>query len=166
MRAGLIAMGVTSLAVLTACGAVVDDAVDVPTETTAREVSEGPVAATAVVAGDCLTDVVIGAAERAEVESARKVSCHSEHTLEIYATFTLSPADFDQEGTEYPGTPRVVRIADRGCEQRFSGLTDDPDRYGLIVLWPTRTSWSTGDRTVACAAFSASGELFTAPQFA
>lgn len=166
MRAGLIALGVASLAVLTACSAVADDAAEMPTETTAREVSEGPVAATAVVTGDCLTDVVVGAAERAEVESARKVSCHSEHTLEIYATFTLSPEDFEQEGADYPGTPRVVRVADRGCEERFSGLAEDPEAYGLIALWPTRASWATGDRTVACAAFSSAGELFTAPQFA
>ena len=138
-----------------------------PTGATPATVQEGPVAATAVVAGDCLTDVVVGAAEQAEVSSARKVSCHAEHTLEVYATFDLHAEDFDQTtGAEYPGTPRVVRAADRGCMERFDDLTDEADRYGLLALWPSQTSWDTGDRTVACAVFSATGELFEAPQFA
>lgn len=166
MRAGPSIIGACVALAVASCGTSGDGTASATT-TTARAVSEGPVAATAVVAGDCLTDVVVGAAERAEVESARKVSCHHEHTLEIYATFALDPADFDQtEGQAYPGTPRVVRAADRGCAERFVDLTENPDAYGLMSLWPTSVSWSMGDRTVACAVFSASGELFRSPQFA
>jgi hypothetical protein len=128
-------------------------------------VREGPVAATAVVVGDCLNGIVLGAAERREISSARVVSCEREHGLEVYATFALDPADFELEApAEYPGPARVVRAADEGCAERIQQIVDDPDAFGLIALWPSEESWAAGDRDVACAVFDPSGNAYGQPQ--
>ena len=119
-------------------------------------------AATAVVAGDCLNGIVIGAAQRAEIEAARVVSCDHEHALEVYATFELDPDEIDPDDDpyDYPGRARVVRAADEGCAKRIEELVADPDRFGLIALWPSPTSWAQGDRDVACAVFHPGGGTF------
>jgi hypothetical protein len=125
-------------------------------------VREGPVAATAVVVGDCLTGIVIGAAERAEIDAARVVSCDREHAFEVYATFALDGAELDpgDDADDYPGRARVVRAADEGCTERIAELVEDPDTFGLIALWPSPRSWAEGDRDVACAIFSPDGSPF------
>lgn len=126
---------------------------------------EGPVAATAFVVGDCLNGVVLGAAERTEITSAEVVSCDRPHGLEVYASFELQPDDFDlRDPAEYPGPARVVQAADRRCADRIQELVDDPDDFGLIALWPSLTSWATGDRQVACAVFAPDGARFESPQ--
>jgi len=128
-------------------------------------VQEGPVAATAVVPGDCLNGIVIGASERAEIDAAQVVSCDRAHSLEVFATFRLDPGDFDQDDpAAYPGPARVVAAADAGCTDRIAQLVDDPDRYGLIALWPSPTSWASGDRAVACAVFAPDGSPFEGRQ--
>ena len=124
-------------------------------------VREGPVAATAVAPGDCLNGVVLGVAERQEIESAQVVSCDEEHGIEVFATFELSAADLEvDELVEYPGPARVVRAADEGCTARIEELVEDPDVFGLIALWPSDVSWAAGDRRVACAIFSPDGAPF------
>jgi len=124
-------------------------------------VEEGPVAATAVVTGDCLNGIVIGSAQRAEIESARVVSCDRDHALEVYATFDLDPSDFDLDAPdEYPGPARVVDAADEGCAERIEELVPDPEVFGLIAMWPSAASWSAGDRAVACAVFDPAGVPF------
>lgn len=122
-------------------------------------------AATAVAAGDCLNGVVIGATERATISSADVVSCDRAHGLEVYATFTLQPDDFElTDPSEYPGPARVVRAADERCAGRIEELVEDPDAFGLIALWPSPASWSAGDRAVACAVFSPDGSVFVTRQ--
>lgn len=165
MRAGTTILG-ACLLLVSACGSSGGETSAATSSTTPSTVTEGPLAATEVLEGDCLTGVVIGAAERGRIESARKVSCFSDHTLEVYATFTLGAADFERADLDgYPGRARVVGAADRGCAERIEARTADPSAYGLIALWPTATSWADGDRTVACAVFSPDGSPFQAPQF-
>lgn len=154
---GSLALGATLA--LASCGADGDDAFDdgAPPST----VQEGPVAATAVAAGDCLNGIVIGAAQRAQISSAEVVSCDRDHAFEVYATFALASADFDiDDPAEYPGPARVVNAADTGCADRIAELVEDADAYGLIALWPSRDSWAAGDRDVACAVFSRDGTPF------
>lgn len=146
-----------AVAALAACGDAGGDDDAAPPST----VREGPVAATAVAVGDCLNGVVIGAAERREIEAARVVSCDRDHALEVYATFELEPAALDVDDLrEYPGPARVVRAADEGCTQRIEEAVEDPDAFGLIALWPSAASWAAGDRSVACAVFDPGGATF------
>jgi len=126
---------------------------------------QGPVAATAVAVGDCLDGVVLGAAERREIESAEAVPCDAEHALEVFATFGLDAEALDVDDLlTFPGPARVVRAADEGCTERIEALVEDPDAFGVIALWPTAASWATGDRTVACAVFSPDGVPFETRQ--
>ena len=165
---GVVALGALALgaaALLGACEDGGDDPAGAPDGQVPSTVQEGPVAAIAVVVGDCLNGVVIGAAERAEISSAEVVSCDRPHGLEVYATFDLIAADFDLEDpAEYPGPVRVVRLADERCADRIEELVDDPDDFGLIALWPSQTSWAEGDREVACAVFAPDGGVFESRQ--
>lgn len=155
-------LGATSL--LGACDGGSEGSAGAP-ESAPTTVREGPVAATAVVVGDCLNGVVIGSAERATISSADVVSCERAHALEVYATFTLQPSDFElADPAEYPGPARVVRAADQGCSDRIEELVEEPDAFGLIALWPSQASWAAGDRMVACAVFAPDGSTFESRQ--
>lgn len=143
-----------------------DDGADEPaaaTAVTAAPVSAGDVAAIDLVVGDCVSGLVIGAAERRTIDSAHVVDCESRHELEVFATFDLAAADFSTapEGDDgaYPGEQRVVAAADEGCASRLDAL-GVADGLGVIALWPTVQSWSQGDRGVVCAAFSDDGKPF------
>lgn len=163
--------GVVALVVVLGAGPLVaacdgDDGVaGGPEGTTAPTVQEGPVAATALAAGDCLTGIVIGSAERATITSAEVVSCEREHGLEVFATFDLAPDDFQlADPAEYPGPARVVRAADRRCTDRIEEVVANPAAFGLIALWPSQASWAAGDRAVACAVFAPDGSAFDSRQ--
>ena len=68
-----------------------DDEQGLSTTTTTRSVAAHPVAATELVVGDCITGVVVGAAERARVDSLRVIGCDRPHELEAvsYTHLTL-----------------------------------------------------------------------------
>lgn len=152
--------GLCASVALAACGGGGETAAGSTSTAPAAPVASAEVAAVELVTGDCVSGLVIGAAERTTVESVRVVDCGSVHELEIFATFDVSPADFDAtEGDEYPGEQRVVRAADQGCAARLEEL-DAADDFGLIAIWPTDTSWLQGDRRVKCAAFRRGGEPF------
>lgn len=153
------AAGLAMVAAMAGCGE--DAGRDAGEAASPSTLLGGPVAATAVAVGDCLNGVVIGTAERREIESAEVVSCDGDHALEVYATFDLDADVLDVDDlAEYPGVPRVVAAADRGCADRIEEAVDDADAYGLIALWPSAASWAAGDRAVACAVFDAGGTVF------
>lgn len=160
MRAGLAIAVIAAAALVGGCSDD-DDPAAAPTST-APAITPGPVAAMELVTGDCITGLVIGAQERAEIRSARITSCDTEHELEVFASLQLEGRDFDgTEAGEYPGRERVIDAADDGCEEAFETLDEDEDEIGLIAIWPTATSWAAGDRTVVCAGFSRDGVPFT-----
>lgn len=157
----MLRLGTSTLAALlvavAACSA--DPAEDVSESTAASvpSVSAGPVAASALVPGDCVTGLVIGVEERTQIDSASVVRCDQPHELEVFAVFELTPADFDTEDGSYPGQQRVVDRADDGCGARLEDLGEVAESIGLIAVWPTVESWNSGDRAVACAAYSITG---------
>lgn len=160
MPGRLLSVGVTAALVLSACQDDAATADDATLSSMASPASANDIAATELVTGDCISGLVIGAAERTVVDSVRVVDCGSVHELEVFATFDLSPADFeDTEPGVYPGEQRVVRQADQGCAGRLDDLGVD-DEFGLIAVWPSDTSWTQGDRDVTCAAFPRDGEPF------
>ncbi len=158
-----VALAVVLSLLMTGCDG--DDPETPVAESTSTTIDEGPVAATAVAVGDCLNGIVIGAAERAEISSAQVVDCRRAHALEVYATFTLRADDLGVEVlADYPGPARVVSAAEQGCATRIEELIGEPVAFGLIALWPSARSWSSGDRTVACAVFSRDGTPFEGRQ--
>lgn len=160
MLARLLLVGVAAACVLSACQDDADTADDTTPSSMSSPTGANHVAATELVTGDCISGLVIGAAERTLVDSVRVVDCGSVHDLEVFATFDLSPEDFeDTEPGIYPGEQRVVRQADQGCAGRLDELGVD-DEFGLIAVWPSDTSWMQGDRGVTCAAFPRDGEPF------
>lgn len=161
-RAATVGLGAL-VAGLVVAGAACDDVGDgaATADSPPSTVEEGPVAATAVAVGDCLTGIVLGTAEHAEVASADVVSCDRSHDLEVFATFSLRPTDFElAEPGDYPGRVRVVRAADAGCTERLTATVGESADYGLIALWPSQASWASGDRSVACAVFAPDGASF------
>ena len=155
--------GATAISALAGC-ADGDENSAVPGPTAlSSEATTAAVAATELVTGDCISGLVIGAAERRRIDSVRIVDCASAHDIEVFATFELSPRDFEvTEDGAYPGEQRVVRAADQGCAERLEELGLEAE-YGLIALWPTGRSWAQGDRGVKCAAFPRDGEPFDGP---
>lgn len=140
-------------------GCTSDDTPEAAATTVTAPTAPGPVAATELIAGDCVTGLVIGASERRQIESASVVGCDQAHELEVFATFELSPADFDAVDGAYPGQQRVVTAADAGCGSRSKELGEISEEIGVIAVWPTSQSWSAGDRAVVCAAYAITGTL-------
>lgn len=161
MLARLLSVGVAAALAFSACQDDAETADDAPPSSRASPPPASDVAVTELVTGDCISGLVIGAAERTQVDAVRVVDCGAVHELEVFATFDLSSTDFeDTEPDVYPGEQRIVRQADQGCAGRLDELGVD-DEYGLIAVWPSDTSWRQGDRGVTCAAFSRDGEPFT-----
>lgn len=166
-RRGASALAVAALAALTGC----DDGGGQPLggdDGAPVTVQAGNVAAVAVATGDCLDGIVIGAAERREIDSARVVPCEGVHAFEVFSTFDLGRPelglDDDEALSAYPGRAPVVSAADEGCTERIESLVEDAEAFGLIALWPSEDSWATGDRAVACAVFSPDGASFDGRQ--
>ena len=153
-------------AVLLAVSGCTDDsdgAADTTSSTVEIDVRSEAVAATEVVVGDCLRGVAVGVNERTQIESARVVSCHQPHELEVFASFEFDPVDFETAPPgAYPGEQATVAAADAGCASRLAELVDEAV-FGLIAIWPTVDSWQQGDRSVACAAFPADQSRFESP---
>jgi putative regulator of septum formation len=83
------------------------------------------------------------------------LSCARPHDAEVFATFSL-PA------TAWPGTAAVQADASDGCASRFgSYLNPDLATVNLTqeFIYPNRTAWQAGERTVVCEVRSASGQL-------
>lgn len=125
-----------------------------------RTVVEGDLALDAVVRGDCLQGIVVGAAQAIEVTQASLVSCARPHELEVFATYPLRVADLEADAGEYPGRARIQRAAEEGCNDRFEESFGEADDVGLLAFWPTQVSWGVGDRDVACVIYPRSGDPF------
>ncbi|MDZ7674941.1 MAG: septum formation family protein [Acidimicrobiales bacterium] len=150
-----------------ACADDSGDATASTSSTPSTRMAPSPVAATELVAGDCISGLVVGAHERARIDSAEIVDCSSTHEIEVFATFELAPADFDArpgaegdtDGVGFPGQQRIVDAADGGCNRRLEDL-GEAAAVGLLAVWPTAESWSQGDREVACAVYPEGGKAF------
>jgi hypothetical protein len=74
------------------------------------------------------------------------VPCEVAHDLEMYALFQL-------DEPSWPGADRVHELADAGCRERFTAITDaapETSDYGYTMYTPSKGSWSEGDRQVQC----------------
>lgn len=128
-------------------------------------VNEGSVAATELAAGDCFDGLVIGLNERIAVDSVHVVDCAGEHGLEVFTTFEITAEVLGGTDTSaYPGRARVIRIAEKGCNERIDELEVETAALGALSIWPTTDSWGRGDRFVACVLYRTDGAPFEGRQ--
>ena len=110
---------------------------------TGSVVDGGRVSAADVGVGDCLADVP----GEGDVKSVQVVPCTEAHHGEAFATFTLPPGS-------YPGEDVVTTEAEDGCSNRVPEDLDEKvaDQLSLFYLYPKKSNWVLGDRTVTCIA--------------
>ncbi len=84
------------------------------------------------------------------------LSCGTPHDAEVFATFAL-PAS-----SPWPGDATAQQEASNGCASRLSGyLNPDLANAGLAqeFVYPNKTAWQAGERTVVCEVTSPAGQL-------
>lgn len=123
------------------------------------------VAVTELVTGDCLVGILIGRQQTIEIDSASIVDCTGHHDLEVFNLFELTPEMVRSEDMSvYPGRGRVGNAAEVGCNDALDDVGVNTDLLGAISIWPSKESWETGDRTVACAIYLQDGRQFDGRQ--
>jgi hypothetical protein len=83
------------------------------------------------------------------------LACGTPHEAEVFATFVL-PA------SSWPGNTAVEQDAGDGCASRLGAyLNPDLANAGLAqeFVYPNRTAWQAGERTVVCEVSSSTGKL-------
>ena len=98
--------------------------------------------------GDCLNSGPNGL-------TVTRLSCATPHDAEVFATFPLP-------GASWPGAAVVRQDAGSGCASRLGGyLNPQLASAGLAqeFVYPDRTAWQAGVRTVVCEVSSPSGQL-------
>ncbi len=84
------------------------------------------------------------------------LSCGTPHDAEVFATFAL-PAS-----SSWPGDATAQQEASSGCASRLSSyLNPDLANAGLAqeFVYPNKTAWQAGERTVVCEVSSPAGKL-------
>jgi len=107
-----------------------------------------PAAVFALRPGECVNTAANGL-------SATVRSCATPHDAEVFATFTL-PAG------AWPGTAAVQQDAGSGCEIRLSSYLNPQLATADLTqeyVYPNRTAWQAGERTVVCEVSAVSGQL-------
>lgn len=82
------------------------------------------------------------------------VPCTTPHAAEVFATFSLPDS-------AWPGTSAVASSARSGCGSRLTGYLNPQLAITLAqsYVYPDKTAWQAGTRTVICEVRAASGEL-------
>jgi hypothetical protein len=83
------------------------------------------------------------------------VSCATAHDAEVFAVFSLPD-------TAWPGTSAVQQNAGNGCASRLSGYLNPALATADLTqeyVYPNKTAWQAGERTVVCEIRAASGPL-------
>jgi len=118
----------------------------------ARTQRPGPAAPPSVFrlsVGECVD------ASRGAISSPTVVPCRRPHDAEVYARFGLA-------GQHWPGTGAVETLARRGCAARLSGYLNPQLATTVLAqsyVFPNRTAWNAGVRTVVCEIRGTNGRL-------
>ena len=80
--------------------------------------------------------------------------CSVPHQAEVFATFALPAA-------AWPGTAAVQSEASSGCASRLTGYLNPQLAISLAqsYVFPNKTAWTAGTRTVVCEVQAVSGQL-------
>ena len=132
----------------------------IPPVTTTAPGGGDRVAAIELDVGDCVAQAPFTTPEVTEVSLASVIDCAEEHTAEVYARFDLRLGP----DAPFPGGGETRQRAQQQCRERFQGFVGRPwtqSELDIAALWPTRTSWGDGDRSVTCTVFRADGAPLT-----
>jgi hypothetical protein len=108
----------------------------------------GKVSAKDLSVGTCVTDAnsYVG-----DVTTFDAVECTKPHDGEVFTIIAL-------KGVKYPGLTRVIAKGQRGCRARLrrqaTAKAFRDRRLGFKFVYPTKQSWSQGDRELTCLATS------------
>ena len=82
------------------------------------------------------------------------IPCTTPHDAEVFGTFALT-------GAAWPGTTAVEQQASSGCASRLSGYLNPQLAISLAqtYVYPDKTDWGAGTKTVVCEVHAASGQL-------
>jgi len=118
---------------------------------------------TDLVAGGCVTGSSFAAGATGQVTDTQVADCATSHDGEVVGvvTYTEGPAD------AYPGEDQVAGYAESQCAIAFEayvGVAYGSSPLQMVSLWPTESSWTSGDREAVCVAFSPDGPLTASVQ--
>jgi hypothetical protein len=87
-------------------------------------------------------------------QAASVLPCSTPHDAEVFATFTLPRSG-------WLGTAAVQQQASSGCVSRLSGYLNPDLAISLsqTYVYPDKTAWTAGTRTVICEVRATSGQL-------
>ncbi|MGQ0467566.1 MAG: septum formation family protein [Sporichthyaceae bacterium] len=103
----------------------------------------GGTSALDVKAGDCVRELPSGS----RVITMSVVDCDQPHLAEVYAVLEMPSGAF-------PGGAAVETFSQK-CDpalENYAPKAHADEAVGIYTLYPTRTSWSLGDRVVTCIA--------------
>ena len=99
--------------------------------------------------GDCINSGANGL-------NVTVLSCGTPHDAEVFATFALPTS------SSWPGDATAQQEASTGCASRLSAyLNPNLANAGLAqeFVYPNKTAWQAGERTVVCEVSSPTGQL-------
>ncbi len=111
-------------------------------------------------------DCLIPVGDDVMVESVELIDCDDPHEAEVFAQFDVDPDDLP-EGTGpdgYPGGSELTWFGQDECQDRFEDYTGESywtSRYDVLVVTPSFSSWSEGDRAVTCLLVDPDGGVLT-----
>jgi hypothetical protein len=103
--------------------------------------------------GDCFQNPAGNS--RLTVTDVTAVPCGTAHNAQAFAAFSATDVS-------YPGNPRLLREASRGCQSRESGNLDRSkltSTMSLHFLFPEQQSWADGHRRVTCLVVDSAPDL-------
>ncbi len=95
--------------------------------------------------GDCLTISGVGDS----VRDVPVVACDGPHEAEVYATFDVTAATFDEDA--------IVADVEAECVDRFDDYVGEAYRTSsldIFYTYPLEDVWADGGRGAVCAAFA------------
>lgn len=103
--------------------------------------------------GDCIAT----STGESEVTEVPVVECAEPHEVEVYA-------DFEIDGTDYPGEDAIFAQADQGCYDAYApfvGIAYEESKYDFSYYYPTEGSWAQGDHLISCLILDPAGAELT-----
>jgi hypothetical protein len=111
--------------------------------------------------GDCFAEPDQPPGDEAHaVGRVRLLPCDGPHDAEVIALAAYPGAQ-----RSYPGEPRVTEVAGRICLDALDAVASPRlrDALDVVFFYPTRATWSQGDRDIVCAAYRPDGTPLRRP---